>query len=309
MRRLARAFGASFTLCEVFLDQFVVNVSKRSKARLYLAVRDSDHPCGAQLMGSNPDEIVPAAQRLVDFGFDLIDLNFACPVPKVVGKNRGGYLMSDVDKSLKIVDRVRTAIPEDIPLTVKLRRGFDDSPESRKNFFSILNGLLERGVAGITLHGRTVKQRYTGESDWNFLRQIKQYLVQEKKRPNFPVIGSGDLFSAEICLKRLQESGVDGIALARGIIGNPWLFAETRAAMTGQPIPPPPDLSEQRNVIAEHFRQVEELYGERRAVTVMRKFGICYSRRHPESQKVRTAFVQCKNRESWYQVLDDFYHD
>ncbi|MBQ5789242.1 MAG: tRNA-dihydrouridine synthase family protein, partial [Thermoguttaceae bacterium] len=114
MRRLARKFGASFALCEVFLDQFILNVSKKSKSRLYLATRDSDKPSGAQLMGSSSDEFVPAALKLLEFGFDLIDLNFACPVRKVVGKSRGGFLMSEPERAVEIARRVREAVPADV---------------------------------------------------------------------------------------------------------------------------------------------------------------------------------------------------
>ncbi|MDO5580529.1 MAG: tRNA-dihydrouridine synthase [Planctomycetia bacterium] len=309
MRRIARKFGASFALCEVFLDQFVMNVSKKSKSRLYLAVRDTDHPCGAQLMGSEPEEFVAAARRLLDFGFDLIDLNFACPVKKVLGRCRGGYLMSDPFQALSIAEKVRSALPDSVPLTVKLRKGFDDSPESREAFFELLDGLLDRGIAGITLHGRTVLQRYTGTSDWDFVRSVKKYLVEEKKRPDIPLIGSGDLFSAEICLKRYQESGVDGLALARGIIGNPWLFKEVRAVFEGKDLPDSPSLSEQKEVILDHYRQIEDLYGEKRASTIMRKFGVQYAQRHPRSEEVRRAFVFCKNTKMWIDVLNQFYEE
>ncbi|MDO4586989.1 MAG: tRNA-dihydrouridine synthase [Planctomycetia bacterium] len=308
MRRLAKKFGASFTLCEVFLDQFVLNVSKRSKAKLYLAVQDSDHPCGAQLMGNEPEEFVAAAQRLIDFGFDLIDLNFACPVKKVVGKCRGGYLMSNVEQSLKIAEKVRKAIPDEIPLTVKLRKGFDDSKESRDLFFKLLDGLLDIGINGITLHGRSVRQRYEGSSDWNFIAYIKRYLVDIKKRPDLSLIGSGDLFSADVCLQCYQESGVDGLALARGIIGNPWLFRDVFALFQGKPLPPRPSIQEQGEVIADHYRQVEELYGERRSATEMRKFGVKYALLHPLNEELRSAYVLCKNRKMWADLMKQYYN-
>lgn len=307
MRRIAREFGASFALCEVFLDQFVMNVSKKSKSRLCMAVQDSDHPCGAQLMGSDPEEFVAAARRLIDFGFDLIDLNFACPVKKVLGRCRGGYLMSDPFQALAITEKVRAALPDSIPLTVKLRKGFDDSPESREAFFDLLSGLLDRGIAGITLHGRTVLQRYTGSADWDFIRSVKNYLIEEKKRPDIPLIGSGDLFSAEICLKRYRETGIDGLALARGIIGNPWLFREIRALFDENDLPDPPSLAEQKEVILDHYRRIEDLYGEKRASAMMRKFGVQYAKRHPRSDQVRRAFVFCKNTAMWIDALNHFY--
>lgn len=308
MRRLAQKFGASLTLCEVFLDQFVMNVSKRSKSKFYLAVRDSDHPCGAQLMGSAPEEFVPAALKLLECGFDLIDLNFACPVKKVVGKCRGGDLLRDPIRALEIFKRVRESVPDNIPVTVKLRRGFDDSPESSVTFFRLLDGLLDQGVDGITLHGRTVKQRYTGFSDWEFIREVKFFML-ERGTTNIPLYGSGDLFTAPECLRRYRSSCVDGLALARGVIGNPWLFRDVRALFDGKPLPEPPTLAEQKEVVLSHYLAVEDLYGEKRASTVMRKFGIYYAQLHPREKDLRMAFVFCKNGAMWRETIEKFYSE
>jgi len=305
MRKIARKFGCEFALCEVMLDQFVVAVSKR-KSRLYFADSD-EYPIGAQLMGSEPVQFVRAARRLADEGFDLIDLNFACPVKKVLGRHRGGYLMNDPKSALGIVSAVRQNIPDALPLTLKLRKGFDDSPESRKRFFEILDGAADLGICGITVHGRTVRQRYEGASDWNFIREVKQHLLA-KSRPDIAVIGSGDLFTAEICKQRLSESGVDGLALARGIIGNPWLFREVSAVLCGLPKPEPPSLAEQCEVLAEHFQLSAELYGERRAATTMRAFGVKYCLLHPCSDQVRQDFVRVKTAADWNDVLEKWYN-
>jgi len=304
MRKIARKFGCPFVLCEVMLDQFVVAVSPR-KSRLYFAESD-EHPIGAQLMGSEPVQFVRAAQRLVHEGFDLIDLNFACPVKKVLGRQRGGYLMSNPHAALDIVAAVRQKIPDGMPLTLKLRKGFDNSPESRSRFYEILDGAVERGICGITLHGRTVRQRYEGESDWDFIREVKQHLVGNG-RPDIAVIGSGDLFTAEVCLRRLTESGIDGLALARGVIGNPWLFREVSALLRQEPKPELPNLTEQREVLAEHFRLSSELYGERRAAATMRAFGVKYSLLHPCPERVRQDFVQVKSADDWTAVLEKWY--
>ena len=134
MRLIARRLGAPYTLCEVLLDQFVVNVTKGPKVRRFLHVTDDDHPCGAQLMGDEPELFALAAVKLAAAGFDVIDLNFACPVKKVLGRCRGGYLLSRPEMALEIVARVRDALPPQIPLTVKLRRGMDDTAESRDKF-------------------------------------------------------------------------------------------------------------------------------------------------------------------------------
>ncbi|MDR3183540.1 MAG: tRNA-dihydrouridine synthase family protein [Planctomycetaceae bacterium] len=303
MRKIARRFGCRFALCEVMLDQFVIAVSKR-KARLYFADTD-EHPIGAQLMGSEAEQFVKAAQRLVNEGFDLIDLNFACPVKKVLGRKRGGYLMSDPNTALNIIEAVRSNIPAAVPLTVKLRKGFDDTPQSRDNFFRILDGAVERGVCAVTLHARTVRQRYEGTSDWAFVKEVREHLTANGYA-GVALIGSGDLFTAADCLQRYTESGVNALALARGVIGNPWLFAQLRSfAETGTYCLP--SLTEQRDVIAAHFRLSAEHYGERRAATTMRAFGVRYCMLHPEAETLRQEFVRCKTAADWQRVLDNWY--
>ena len=179
-------------------------------------------------MGADPEDFPPAALKLAEAGFDVIDLNFGCPVKKVLGRCRGGFLLSTPGAALEIVGRVRDVLPPHIPLTVKMRRGMDDSQESRDNFFAIFDGAFRLGVAAITVHGRTVRQRYDGPSDWDFLREVKQHAG-----PRI-VLGSGDLFTAEDCLNMLVETGVDGVTAARGAIGNPWIFRQARALAAGQ---------------------------------------------------------------------------
>ena len=174
MRVVARRLGASYALCEVLLDQFVNQVGPK-KADRYLRVTDEEHPVGGEVIGARPEDFGPAAQRLVGCGFDVIDINFGCPVKKVLGRCRGGYLLSQVDTALEIVSRVRDAVPPHIPVTVKMRRGLDDTEVSREKFFRIFDGAYDRGAAAITVHGRTVVQRYVGPSRWDFLAEVKRH--------------------------------------------------------------------------------------------------------------------------------------
>lgn len=303
MRVIARRLGAPYTLCEVLLDQFVVTAGHSKKNQGKLRVTDEEHPVGGQLMGANPDDFAPAALRLVDAGFDVIDINFGCPVKKVLGRCRGGFLLGQVETALEIVARVRDAVPPEIPVTVKMRRGLNNSPESRDKFFTIFDGAFERGVDAITVHGRTVEQRYIGPSSWEFLREVKRHAG------NRTVLGSGDLFTPQACVDMLRSTGVDGVTVARGAIGNPWIFGQIRALLCGDPLPDPPSLHEQRHIIAEHYRLAEEIYGPQVCGRQMRKFGIKFSRLHPQSQAVRDAFIAVHRPEELQQVLDTYYRD
>jgi nifR3 family TIM-barrel protein len=300
MRVIARRLGAPYTLCEVLLDLFVVNVVKGPKRRRFLCVTDDEHPCGAQLMGDAPEQFAAAATTLVAAGFDVIDLNFACPVKKVLGRCRGGYLMSQPQIALDIVARVRDALPPHVPLTIKLRRGMDDSAESRDNFFAIFDGAFARGAVAAAVHGRTVRQRYEGRSSWEFLREVKLHAGART------VLGSGDLFTPQDCLDMMSQTGVDGVTIARGAIGNPWIFAQVRALAAGRVLAPP-SLRQQREIMAEHYRLAEEFYGPKYTFGRMRKFGIKYSRLHPQAEQVRDAFVGIGSLADWQAVLDRWY--
>ena len=300
MRVLARRLGAPFTLCEVMLDQFVLKVKENRKNRHFFHISDEEHPVGGQLMGAEADEFSAGALKLVEAGFDVIDINFGCPVKKVLGRSRGGYHLGQPEVALQIVQKTRDAVPNHIPVTVKMRRGIDDSQQSRDNFFTILDGAFALGVAAVTVHGRTVNQRYIGPSRWEFLREVKQHVADHT------ILGSGDLFTAKDCLEMLQQTGIDGVSVARGAIGNPWIFQQARALFAGQPLPDPPSIHQQREIIEEHFRLSEQVY-DNRCGQIMRKFGIKYSALHPQSKRVREAFVKIQKRSDWESVLEKWY--
>jgi len=300
MRVIARRLGAPYTVAEVMLDRFVLSVTKGRKAGRFLRVSDEEHPCGAQLMGAAADQLAAAAAKLVAAGFDVIDLNFACPVKKVLSKCRGGYLLGRPQTALEIVGRVRDALPPEVPVTVKMRRGLDESRESRDNFFTILDGAFRLGAAAVTVHGRTVRQRYDGCSSREFVREVKCHAGDRT------VLGSGDLLTARDCLDMIAKTGVDGVTAARGAIGNPWIFREARQLAAGESISPP-GLQEQRRVIAEHYRLCQQLHGPDRCCRRMRKFGIKYARLHPHAEQLRDAFVRVRSPDEWQAVLEKWY--
>lgn len=301
MRAIARQLGAPYTVCEVMIDSFVNSLKDRERTRHFLTVRDEDHPSGAQLMGSDPKEFPAAAKRLAESGFDVIDINFGCPVKKVLGRCRGGFHLGQPEIALAIIRAVREAVHEKIPVTVKMRRGIDDSEESTDNFFRILEGGFDAGVAAVTIHGRTVEQRYIGPANWNFLTDVCA------RFPERTILGSGDLFCAEDCVRMLRTTGVSGVTAARGAIGNPWIFQQASELLAGRPLPPPPSVAEQKAVIVEHFRFACEVYSEKRAVKQLRKFGMRYADWHPDEAAVRDAFIKVTNVEQWNEVLAKSY--
>lgn len=304
MRLIARRHGASYSLCEVMLDQFLIELKDRKKTQHFLFNTAEEQPVAGQLMGAEPAQFALGALKLVEAGFAVIDINFGCPVKKVLGRCRGGFHLSQPDVAMEIVRRTRDVVPPDIPVTIKMRRGIDDSQQSRDRFFQILDGAFASGVDAITVHGRTVEQRYIGPSRWDFLREVKQHVG-----PNKVILGSGDLFSAEACLRMINETGIDGVTVARGCIGNPWIFEQCRALFHASAIPEPPSLHRQRDVMLEHFHLATQLYGSDRVGVTMRKFGIKYANSHPQYLEVRTAFAKVKNLDDWRNVLDRWYCD
>jgi len=299
MRRVARRWGAELAMAEVILDQLVL---LRGKLReRMLEIGDDDHPIGGQLMGAEPEQFGRAAVELVTHGYDLVDINFGCPVKKVLGRCRGGYLLTTPYAALDIVKSVLDHVDGRRPVTVKMRRGFDDSAESERNFFEILDGAFDLGVASITVHGRTVKQRYEGPSNRDFLTRVKRHAGSRT------ILGSGDVFAPEDVPTIMSETGVDGVWIARGAIGNPFIFREVRALLEGLPVPPPPTIAEQREALEKHLGLTAEVYGAERAGVVMRKVCIRYADLHPLEDDVRRAFIQARTSADVEEALRRWY--
>ena len=300
MRIVARRYGAEFAMAEVVLDEIVL-VHGKLRERIF-RIGEDDHPIGGQLMGSRPEQFGEAAADLVDAGYDLVDINFGCPVKKVLGRCRGGYLLSDPQTALGIVQSVVDAVDGRRPVTLKMRRGFDDSAESERHFFTILDGALALGAAAITVHGRTVKQRYVGPSNWDFLRRVKRHVGSRT------ILGSGDLFTAGAVIRMMNETGVDGVTVARGAIGNPFIFRECRALMEGRSILPP-SVAEQREAMDLHLRELLELHNPVRAGAIFRKFGIAYADLHPFRAEFRQAFINTRTLADIHSVIATWYDD
>ncbi|MBV8881048.1 MAG: tRNA-dihydrouridine synthase [Planctomycetaceae bacterium] len=287
MRVVGRRWGAELAMAEVVLDQLVL-LKGKLRDRM-LGIGDDDHPIGGQLMGAEPTQFGRAAVELVEHGYDLVDINFGCPVKKVLGRCRGGYLLTTPHAALDIVKSVLDHVGGRRPVTLKMRRGFDDSAESEANFFTILDGAFDLGVASVTVHGRTVKQKYIGPSNRDFLAKVKRHAGTRT------ILGSGDVFGPEDVPAMMGATGVDGVWIARGAIGNPFIFREVSALLEGRPLPPPPTLAEQRAALDEHLRLTADVYGPERAGVVMRKVCIRYADLHPLDAEVRRSFIEARS--------------
>jgi len=299
MRVVAKRLGAPYTIHEVVIDQFVLSLKDREKTKHHLFISDEEHPVGGQLMGSQPDDFVAAATKLVAAGFDIIDINFGCPVKSAVNGCRGGYHLGQPATALEIIRKVRDVVPAEIPVTLKMRSGIDESSESRDQFFEILEGAYQAGVASVTVHSRSVEQKYIGPSNWDLLREIKEFAG------NRILLGSGDLFTAQACLDMIRETGVDGVTVARGAIGNPWIFRQARDLAAGHE-PYLPDLAEQRRVLDMQY-QLHCQYHPPKVITSMRKHGIKFAPLHPNAEQVRNDFARIKTEQGWKRVLEEWY--
>jgi nifR3 family TIM-barrel protein len=299
MRLVARRRGAHLAMNEVILDRLVVLPGKLRDRALELDPRD--HPVGGQLMGSEPGHFARAAADLVAHGYDLVDLNFGCPVRKVLGRCRGGYLLTVPREALDIVRAVLDAVGGRRPVTLKMRRGFDDSAASERAFFEILEGAFALGVTAVTVHGRTVKQRYVGPSNRDFLARVKARVGGRT------LLGSGDVFAAEDVPAMMRATGVDGVWVARGAIGNPFIFREVRELLAGRPLPPPPTIDEQAAAIREHAELTAQEHGADRAGVVFRKTGLRYADLHPLREEVRAAWLAARTLADVEAVLARLY--
>ncbi len=298
MRVVARRRDCPYAVTEALLDRVLLTGGRGREKGSVLC--PEDHPVAGQLLGSEGEEMAAAARILRDCGFDVIDLNFACPVRKVMGRCRGGYLLGEPGEAIEIMRRVRDVVAG--PLTMKLRRGVDESAAAAENFERIFEAAMELEFAAVAVHGRTVQQKYTGWADWTFLQKLKS------RHPRATIFGSGDVFTAEDALRMLVETGVDGVWIARGAIGNPWIFGELAALMRGESLPPPPGILEQRQAILEHYAMAMTLYGEEQASRHMRKMGIKYAKLHPQGAVVWRDFIAVRSQGDWQRVLDRHYH-
>jgi tRNA-dihydrouridine synthase B len=296
-RLICRSLGAPYCITEAMLDRQVLLEGKLRKRLIRLD--PADHPVAGQIMGIEPETMADAARSLDRMGFDVIDLNFACPVRKVVSHKRGGALMNDPERALATVRAIVAAVPGR-PVTLKLRRAFRDADRAHESFWAIACGAFDAGASAIAVHARSVEQKYRGRADWGFLAEVKRAF------PDRTILGSGDVSHPAEALRMMTETGVDGVLAARGAIGNPWFFAQARDLAAGRP-PRLPALDEQREVIYRHYRLACEAYDPRRGLKILRHFSLQYAKMHPRRTDLRNALMKVRTEEEWRGVIDAFY--
>lgn len=295
MRKLARQYGAPLTFAGVMLAKSAADEKMLRKAAF--RPEYDEHPVGAQILGRRPDVMAEAAKGLVDAGYDVVGLNFACPAPKILRRKRGGYLLAEPERIVEILRSVRKAV--NCPVTMKLRIGFDNTDKSLDNFYRICRSSAAEGADALVIHGRTVVQKYHGSADWKVITNVKHSL------PGMTIVGSGDMLGAVSAAERLQVSQVDGVSIARGAIGNPWIFRRLRAMLQGEPVPDLPKIDELGRVMLKHLDMVSGLYEGKKAVAYFRKFLVNYCKLHPERKKVQAALISIDNRRELVKAIKD----
>ena len=260
-----------------------------------MQTEEEEKPIGVQIFGSEPELMGEMAHKIEDKGFSYIDINMGCPVPKIVNNKEGSALMLNPELAGRIVKEVSKAVS--LPVTVKFRKGFDADHINAPEFAQIME---ENGAAAVAVHGRTRVQYYTGQADWDIIRDVKNAV-------SIPVIGNGDIFKGEDAVKMRDYTGCDGIMVARGAKGNPWIFRQILHYFeTGEHLPKPP-ASEVAQMILRHARMMLEFKGEYIGIREIRKHAAWYTAGYPHGARLRVAINQVENYEQLETLLMEYF--
>ena len=340
MRIIARRHGCPICVTEALLDRTLLAGGKGFAKADLGEIHDNvpggaeDNPLIGQIMGNDPAEMAAGAikmieqgsrshkeyRRMVDSGIDelrtdgsgagsdtfaAIDVNLACPVKKISKKSRGGHWLKEPAGAIAILKAVREAVPDSIPVTVKMRRSFDDTQEMKDNFDYLFDACYDLGCAWVTVHGRTVEQKYLGPSRWDPLKRLVD------RNPERLIFGSGDVWDVNQIFRMIGYTGLTGVSVARGCIGNPWIFRQARSILAGNE-PQAPTIAQQRQVLEQHFELALAVNAHTREPELltaknMRKFGIKFAAHHPQADEVKKQFIYVKTLKEWREVLERWY--
>lgn len=290
-RLLCREQGAGMVCTEMVSAKAISFHNKNTVA--LLETSPAEHPVSLQLFGADPDIISEMAAYIEERDFDVLDLNMGCPVPKVAGNGEGSALMRNPKLVEQIVSKTVRAIKK--PVTVKIRKGFT---ASEVNAVEIARIAEASGAAAVAVHGRTREQYYTGTADWDIIRQVKEAV-------SIPVWGNGDVFTPEDAKRMKEETGCDGIMVARGAKGNPWLFKRILHYLETGELLPPPTAEEVKRMIVRHGTLQTEFRGEEIAMREMRKHVAWYTAGFPHSSALRNDINQVETLEELERLVDE----
>ena len=278
-RALCREQGATFSYTEMISAKALYYKNKNTLPLLQVA--EGETPIALQLFGSEPELLAQEALKLEEGPYDIFDVNMGCPVPKVVNNGEGSALMRDPEKIEQIVRAMTKVLHK--PVTIKIRKGFS---ENQINAVEVAKRAEDAGVAAIAVHGRTREEYYSGQADYDIIRQVKEAV-------SIPVMGSGDIYKGKDARRMLDETGCDAVMIARGARGNPWIFREVAHYLeTGEELPRP-SIEEVKNMILRHARMLIDFCGENMAIRQMRKHAGYYVTGYPDASRIRREVNLC----------------
>lgn len=290
-RKLCRRFGAGLFISEMITARPLVD--GRAKTLKLADFGPEESPRSLQLYGVDPEYVGRAVHRLVTEGrVDHVDLNFGCPVRKVTSKG-GGAAIPAKPSLLRSIVRAAVSAAGAVPVTIKFRKGIDDDILTYLDAGRLAE---EEGCAAVTLHARTAAQLYDGQADWPAIARLKRDL-------SIPVIGNGDIWTAEDALRMVDETGCDAVAIGRGCLGRPWLFAELAAALEGRTAPPPPTFGEVARTMVEHAEMLVSWFDEKQAMLSFRKHAGWYTRGFAGSAALRDRLMKVATLDALREVL------